>query len=105
MREAKWSVLELFRPRPEWRERVGREFLAAGVARRVALMRAGAHALGPFEIEQADGRWWCMSWEFASPAEAAPLQQLAADPAWCERIEVRLLEGHPYDPSDGLPGF
>jgi hypothetical protein len=105
MREEKWAVLELFRPRPQWRERVGGEILAAGVARRLELMRAGAHALGPFEIELADGRWWCMSWEFPDAAAAAGLHRLVSDPTWCERVEVRLLQGHKHDPSDGLPGF
>ena len=106
--EEKWGVLERFRVRTAWADRVASErpgLLASHIARRTEMMAAGAHALGPFELPADDGAWLMILWQFPSREAAADLLAMCREPEWEECVEHHLLEGHKHDPRYPLPGF
>lgn len=108
MWESKWGVLERFRVRPEWRDRVlasDPEFFTRAFAARMTLLERGAFVLGPFAIDGPDGSWWTVLWQLPTLAIAEELERLVADPQWTRCVESRLERGQKFDPQAPLPGF
>lgn len=108
MREDKWGVLERFTVRPEWSGRVLAEqpdFLQRLIDRHGPLIAAGAHVLGPFEMEHEGRDWWTLLWQFPDREASRALHAILADEDIARVLQVELVEGHKHDPGDGLPGF
>jgi hypothetical protein len=103
--EAKWGVLERFRLFPGRGAAPGRsDLLRRAVEGRVALLRAGAHMLGPFRVVDEAGEWWLLAWKFPDRSAAEGLRRLHEDPDWLRSVETRVEEGPEGDLADGLPG-
>ena len=106
--EEKWGVLERFRVRPEWKDRVLDEdpaFLTRLVEQRAPLVDGGAFILGPFLLPHRDGEWWTALWQFPNRDAADALRRAHEEPRWRDYLESELFEGSKYDPAFGLPGF
>ena len=112
MQEDKWCVLERFRVREAWRDRVlseRPELFPTFISRHMHLMEVAACALGPFLISSDDSDsnsgWLSMAWEFSDRQAASELLALWEDPEFVECLEVRFEQGHKHEPNGGLPGF
>ncbi len=109
MREQKWGVVERFRVRARWRNRIGTvhpDLLATQMMLRARLVDTGAHVIGPFLSgdDEAAG-WLTIAWQFHSAEQAEPLRTLWRIAAWQECVEMQIEEGPKWDPFDRLPGF
>jgi hypothetical protein len=109
MREQKWGVIEQFRVRARWRDRVATahpDLLAKQMAQRARLVEGGAHAIGPFLAgDDESAGWLTIAWQFPSAERAEPLRALWQAADWRECIEMQVEEGPKWDPFDRLPGF
>ncbi len=112
MQEEKWGVLERFRVRRNWKDRVEREYPGLfhdQMRRRASLLPQDVHVLGPFLLDPPESKdeapYWTVLWQFPTKEMALQLMPILEDSAWTECVETELIQGPKFDPNDLLPGF